>query len=379
MQATQTAFDALWASLAPIGRDPATGGVNRLPWTPAELACREWFRTQAASRSLDVEQDRNGNLWAWWSPTTERDDVVVTGSHLDSVVNGGAYDGALGVVCAFAAVDALRDAGAQPVRPLAVVSFMEEEGARFGRACIGSKLLTGLLDPAEARELRDDDGVRLGDVATGDFGAEPERLARIAAYLEVHVEQGRQLDGPLGVADVIWPHGRYRFDFHGEANHAGTTPLALRHDPMLDFARATIAARTAAEEHGGLATFGRVHVEPNITNAIPSLVRAWLDVRAADEQTVDAILRAVGGAPVRESWTPAVTFDVALRDLVQAPTLSTAAGHDAAILQDAGVPSAMIFVRNPTGVSHAPGEHADRDDCLAAVDALASALRELAC
>jgi N-carbamoyl-L-amino-acid hydrolase len=378
MQATQTAFDALWDSLAPIGRDPATGGVNRLPWTPAELACRDWFRVAAAARGLDVEQDRNGNLWAYWGDPTAPE-LVVTGSHLDSVVDGGGYDGALGVVCAFAAIDALRDAGVHPKLTVAVVSFSEEEGARFGRACLGSKLLTGAIDPATARELRDDVGVRLGDVAEGDFGAEPERVARIAAFVEVHVEQGRQLDGPLGVADVIWPHGRYRFDFSGEANHAGTTPLALRRDPMLDFAHAALAARAAAETHGGLATFGRVHVEPNITNAIPSLVQAWLDVRAADEQTVGAILGDVGGEPVRESWTPAVTFDAALRERVHAPALSTAAGHDAAILQDAGVPSAMIFVRNPTGVSHAPSEYAARDDCLAAVDALATMLRELAC
>ncbi len=378
MQATQTAFDALWDTLADIGRDPATGGVNRLPWTPAELACRDWFRAAAAARSLAVEQDRNGNLWAYRGDP-EAPELVVTGSHLDSVVDGGAYDGALGVVCGFAAIDALRDADVQLERPIAVVSFAEEEGARFGRACLGSKLLTGALDPAVARELRDDDGVRLGDVAEGDFGPEPERVARIAAFVEVHVEQGRNLAGPLGVADVIWPHGRYRFDFSGEANHAGTTPLALRHDPMLDFARAALSARAAAERHGGLATFGRVHVEPNITNAIPSLVRAWLDVRAADEQTVDAIVRDTGGEPVRESWTPAVTFDTALRERIQAPALSTAAGHDAAILQDAGVPSAMIFVRNPTGVSHAPGEFAERDDCLAAVEALAAILRELAC
>jgi N-carbamoyl-L-amino-acid hydrolase len=377
MQATQTAFDALWDSLAPIGRDPATGGVNRLPWTPAELACRDWFRAAAAERGLDVEQDRNGNLWAWWGDADG--ELVVTGSHLDSVVDGGAYDGALGVVCAFAAVDALRDAGVKPERTIAVVSFSEEEGARFGRACIGSKLLTGALDPDEAKELRGDDGVRLADVAGEDLGAEPGRLARITAYVEVHVEQGRQLQEPLGVCDVIWPHGRYRFDFTGEANHAGTTPLSLRRDPMLDFARATIAAREAAERRGGLATFGRIHVEPNITNAIPSLVRAWLDVRATDEATVDAILADVGGEPVRESWTAAVSFDASLRERIALPALSTAAGHDAAILQDAGVPSAMIFVRNPTGISHAPGEHADRDDCLVAVDALATLLRELAC
>lgn len=373
MTAVTAEFDALWSALAAIGRDAS--GTNRLPWTAAELAARAWFHREAERRAMPVEQDQNGNLWARWGDAEE---AIVTGSHLDSVVDGGAFDGALGVVCAFAAVDALRDEGFAPRRPIAVVAFNEEEGARFGRACLGSKLQTGQLDPAEARALRDADGVELGDYLD-DPGPGPLP----GAYVEVHIEQGRSLDVPLGVASEIWPHGRFRFDFAGESNHAGTTPLDVRRDAMLDFAHAALAARDAAEAHGGLATFGRVHVEPNSTNSIASLVRAWLDARGPDDATVEAIVDAVGGEPVRESWTPAVTFDVELRDriagLLDAPLLSTAAGHDAAILQMAGVPSAMIFVRNRSGVSHAPGEHAEREDCLAAVDALARVLKELAC
>lgn len=373
MTAVTAEYDALWSSLAAIGRDGS--GTNRLPWTAAELEARDWFRSQAERRALPVEQDRNGNLWARWG---EGDSVVATGSHLDSVADGGAFDGALGVVCAFAAVDALRDEDVEPQRPIAVVAFNEEEGARFGRACLGSKLLTGQLDPDEARALHDADGVALGE-----YLADPGPGPLPAAYVEVHIEQGRFLDVPLGVASEIWPHGRFRFDFLGESNHAGTTPIAARHDAMLDFARATLAARKAAEARGGLATFGRVHVEPNSTNSIASLVRAWLDARGPDDAAVEAIVAAIGGRPVRESWTPAVTFDVALRDrianLLGAPLMTTAAGHDAAILAMAGVPSAMIFVRNRSGVSHAPGEHAEREDCLVAVGALAHILKELAC
>lgn len=369
MTAVTAEFDRLWDALAAIGRDPS--GTNRLPWTAAELAARDWFRREAERRSLRVEQDRNGNLWAHWG---EGADVAATGSHLDSVVDGGAFDGALGVVCAFAAIDALRDEGVTPRRPIAVVAFNEEEGARFGRACLGSKLLTGQLDPDEARALRDAEGIALGAYLP-DPGSGPLP----AAYVEVHIEQGRFLDVPLGVASEIWPHGRFRFDFTGESNHAGTTPMNARRDAMLDFARATLAARDAAEKHRGLATFGRVHVEPNSTNSIASLVRAWLDARGPDDATVEAIVAAVDGEPVRESWTPSVTFDTRIASLLDAPLLPTAAGHDAAILQMAGVPSSMIFVRNRSGVSHAPDEHADREDCLAAVDALARVLKELAC
>ena len=373
MTAVTAEFDALWDTLAAIGRDAS--GTNRLPWTPAELEARDWFRREAERRALPVEQDRNGNLWAYWG---DGDDTIATGSHLDSVVNGGAFDGALGVACAFAAVDALRNEGFSPQRPIAVVAFNEEEGARFGRACLGSKLLTGQLAPDDARALRDADGVALGE-----YLADPGPGQLPAAWVEVHIEQGCFLDVPLGVASEIWPHGRFRFDFTGESNHAGTTPMDDRRDAMLDFARAALAARDAAEEHGGLATFGRVHVEPNSTNSIAALVRAWLDARGPDDATVEAIVAAIDGEPVRESWTPAVMFDVGLRDkiatLLDAPLLATAAGHDAAILAMAGVPSAMIFVRNRSGISHAPGEHAEREDCLAAVDALARVLKELAC
>lgn len=395
MTATLTGFDGLWETLAELGRDQANGGYRRLPWTAAELACRDWFGAQAATRGLPLELDRNGNLWAWWGDPNASE-AVVTGSHLDSVADGGAYDGALGIVCAFAAVDAMRAASAEPVRPIAIVSFTEEEGGRFGRACVGSKLLTGALDPREARGLRDAQGVTLADclyeagIDPDGLGAEPRRVARISAYVEAHIEQGRQLvhaDSALGVATEIWPHGRYRFDFEGEANHAGTTPLELRRDPTLNFARATLAARDAATVNEGFATFGRLRVEPNSTNAIASLVAAWLDVRGPDERVVDAIVSAVAEAgeciPERESWTPAITFDAELRErltrLLAAPCVSTAAGHDAAILAAAGVPSAMIFVRNRTGISHAPNELADRADCLAAVDALANVLTDLAC
>ncbi|HEY2326779.1 MAG TPA: allantoate amidohydrolase [Gaiellaceae bacterium] len=362
---TLATFDGLWESLAGIGREAA--GYRRLPWTPAELEARDWFRTVADERGLSVEQDRNGNLWAWWGDEGE---AVVTGSHLDSVVDGGAYDGALGVVCAFAAVDQLR--AEKPRKRIGVVAFNEEEGARFGRPCLGSKLMCGQLEPFD----------ELSEFLESP-GPDPERVAKIDAFVEVHVEQGRFLEVPLGVASEIWPHGRFRFDFTGESNHAGTTPMADRQDAMLDFARATLAVRDAAVAHGGLGTFGRVQVEPNSTNSIASLVRAWLDARGPDDATVDAIVAAVDGEPVRESWTPAVLFDVALRDriasLLDAPLMTTAAGHDAAILATAGVPASMIFVRNHGGVSHAIEEHADREDCLAAVDALARVLKDLAC
>ncbi|MER7211076.1 allantoate amidohydrolase [Streptosporangium sp. NPDC000239] len=384
----------MWRELLPVGRHAGSGGYRRHAWTSADAECRAWFAEQAEARGLGYEIDRNGNQWAWLGDPAAGDAVVV-GSHLDSVPDGGAYDGPLGVVSSFAALDALRERGVTPSRPLAVVNFGDEEGARFGVACVGSRLMAGVLEPGHARDLRDGDGVRLADAmehAGRDpeaIGRDDERLSRIGAFVELHVEQGRYLaDTPhaVGVASAIWPHGRWRFDFPGEANHAGTTRLVDRHDPMLAYAAAVLSARELAREAGALATFGKVRVEPNGTNAIASLVTAWLDSRAADSATLDALVKAIteaaeGAEVTRESYTPVVDFDVPLRDrlarvLGGVPVLPTGAGHDAGILASA-VPTAMLFVRNPTGVSHSPHEHAEETDCLAGVSALTDVLQDL--
>ena len=390
--AAATEYRRMWSELADVGREPATGGYRRYAWTNADATLREWFAAEASRRGLDVTTDRNGNLWAWWGDPTRRDDGVVTGSHLDSVPDGGAYDGPLGVVSAYAAVDALRASGHVPDRPLAVALFGDEEGARFGVACAGSRLLTGALDPDRARGLTDLDGVRLGEAmrAAGhdpaQLGRDDETLRRIGTFIELHVEQGRGLVGlgaPVGVASGIWPHGRWRLDLLGEANHAGTTRLADRQDPMLRLAAAVTAARSSAERRDALATIGRLVVEPNGTNAVPSAVRAWLDARGPEDGAVRQVVADVGAAAgveaVEESWSPRVDFDAALRDglavlLGNAPVLGTGAGHDAGVLASAGVPTAMLFVRNPTGVSHSPAEYAEEADCLVGVAALARVL-----
>jgi N-carbamoyl-L-amino-acid hydrolase len=399
----------MWAELLPIGRDAASGGYRRFAWTGADADCRAWFREQAEARGLTYETDRNGNQWAWHGDPAARN-AVVTGSHLDSVPDGGAFDGPLGVVSAFAALDELRARGAHPTRPLGIVNFGDEEGARFGLACVGSRLTAGALTVEQAHRLTDGDGITLPramEAAGHDpdtLGPDPERLSRIGAFVELHVEQGRALDlsgDRIGIASAIWPHGRWRFDFRGEANHAGTTRLADRRDPMLSYAETVLAARREAELAGAVATFGKIAVEPNGVNAIPSLVRGWLDSRAADQASLDAVVTGIEKAArehaaaqgaeldvVRESFTPVVEFDHALRDELarilgtdtdlRVPVLGTGAGHDAGILSGR-VPTAMLFVRNPTGVSHSPAEYAAEDDCAAGVTALADVLEGLAC
>jgi beta-ureidopropionase / N-carbamoyl-L-amino-acid hydrolase len=381
----------MWAALEPIGRDPVSRGYRRFAWTDEDAALREWFAGEAAARGLALTPDRVGNLWAWWGDPDADGPGVVTGSHLDSVPDGGAFDGPLGVVSAFAAIDLLRERGITPGRPVAVVAFADEEGARFGIACAGSRALTGALAADRALALRDADGTTLADalVRQGrptDLGRDDTALQRIGCFVELHVEQGRglvDLGRAVAVGDSIWPHGRWRLDLRGAANHAGTTRLVDRDDPMLALAAAVTAARTSAAARHCLATIGKLRVEPNGVNAIPSRVTAWLDARGAREQDVRDVVAAVAGEAgveaVVESWTPATTFDAGLvawlaRRLGDAPVLSTGAGHDAGILAAAGIPSAMLFVRNPTGVSHSPEEHAELDDCLVGVEALADVL-----
>lgn len=398
-------FDALWSELTPIGRNRTTGGYQRLSWSPADTAARSWFAQAAAARGLDVAPDRNGNLWAWWGEPGPG--AVVTGSHLDSVPDGGAFDGPLGVVGALAAVEELRRRGVRPRRPLAVVVFVEEEGGRFGVPCLGSRLLTGAITPERASALTDSDGTSWAramaeaGLAPERIGPEPELLGQIGAFVELHIEQGRSLahtGHPVGLADTVWPHGRWRMEFSGRPDHAGTTRLDDRHDPMLPFAHTVAAARSVAEEHGAVATVGKAVTKPNCTNAIPSKVRAWLDARAPDEATLRAVVDGVDAEARRssvehgvfltsfkESSTPVVRFEGGLRDRIAeavggangpAPVLATGAGHDAGILA-AAVPTAMLFVRNPTGISHAPEEYVAPADCHAGIQALTTTLEDL--
>jgi N-carbamoyl-L-amino-acid hydrolase len=286
--------------------------------------------------------------------------------------------------------------------------FTEEEGARFRVPCLGSRLMTGAVDPETARAFTGDDGITLAAAMTAAgadparLGPRPDLLEGLAAFVELHVEQGRALaplDAAIGVAEGIWPHGRWRFDFTGRPDHAGTARFADRNDPMLPYASTVLAARQVAEANDALATFGKVIAEPGGANGVSSSVRAWLDCRAPDEaavdRTVDGIRAAAADAAAahgvsldlhKESYTPLVHFDETLRDRITgvlaaggitAPVLPTGAGHDAGILA-ARIPTAMLFVRNPTGVSHSPAEEAHLADCEAGVHALALVLEDLA-
>jgi N-carbamoyl-L-amino-acid hydrolase len=409
---------ALLAEIADVGRDGRRGGYSRHVFDENELWLREWFAGHARKLGLTVLPDGNGNLWAWWGPPGPG--AVLAGSHLDSVPGGGAYDGPLGVASALAAVSRLARAGTVPARPVAVVAFAEEEGSRFGRACLGSRLAAGQADPGTVRALRDSDGITF-EQAARYAGVNPAALGPVSwaaeakCFVELHVEQGlglADLGQPVAIGTSILAHGRWKLEFSGQGNHAGTTRMAGRRDPVVAAARTVLAARdlglaadASADSGSGdfdnskmraaRATVGRAELVPGGTNVIASSATAWLDTRAHSNETLAALVRdiqeAARDAAAAEGCTVAVTqeslsrlvgFDAGLRDriaglLPDAPLLATGAGHDAGVLADL-IPTAMLFVRNPTGVSHAPDEGATDEDCRAGVDALVTVLRDLA-
>lgn len=403
--------NALLAEIDQVGLDPERGGYTRPVFSQAELRLRTWFTTHATQRGLDVETDSNGIIWAWWDPSpaggarpAERREAVVTGSHLDSVPGGGNLDGPLGVASALAAIDLLRFRGVQPVRPLGVAVFPEEEGSRFGVACLGSRLLTGVVTPESVRELADENGrtfvnvcSEIGFDPTG-IGPDPSRLAAISAFVELHVEQGRglvDLGHPVALAGAIIAHGRWHLRMEGRGDHAGATRMADRHDPVV-VASAVIQSvrRHTLAVPDARGTVGRLKVIPGGTNVIASSVDLWIDVRHRSEATVRSIVAAVmadvtcaadaEGCTVtltEQSFSPTVDFDPQLRDSMQAvlrdaPVLDTGAGHDAGVLASV-IPTGMLFVRNPTGASHTPAESIDPADVTAGVEALADVLAHL--
>ena len=402
-QASPDTVCGLLVEIADTGIDAARGGYSRPVFTTPELDLRSWFVDRAAKRGLDVETDRNGLIWAWDAPEGTRDGAIVTGSHLDSVPGGGAFDGPLGVASALVAFDLLSQRGVSG-RPRAIVVFPEEEGSRFGLACLGSQLMTGAVAPERALALKDVDGTTFAEASAragldpAHMGADPEALARIDTFIELHVEQGRGLidaDRPVAVASSILGHGRWRIVITGEGNHAGATLMADRRDPMVAAARAVVAVQSLARQTPhARATVGRLAPTPGGTNVIASRVDVWLDVRHPEDTVVHALVEQIRQAATRaaaeegcaadvveESYSQTVDFDPLLRDdlvgvLSQAPVLATGAGHDAGVLKE-HVRTGMLFVRNPTGVSHSPHEHVEDVDAEAGAVALADCLERL--
>jgi hydantoinase/carbamoylase family amidase len=386
--------------------DRLTGGpdgARRVCWTPVWEDARAFLRGRLAEiEGVTVEVDEAGNLWA--TLPGEVEEAVAFGSHIDSVPNGGWLDGALGVMAALevlrAAAESRAGRGAEapatgPRRTVKLVDFADEEGARFGRSLFGSSAVAGTLDPDAVRGLTDADGRPIGEVL-GEYGVELDRAPAaasrrdgLAAYLELHIEQGPILESEgVAVAAVTGTFGveRHRFTFAGQASHAGTTPMEMRRDAGLAAARTALAVDEIAREHGGVGTAGVLRLEPSIPTAVPGRAELVVDLRHADAAPLAAMLDAVreaagdaaraGGVEVDEDviWrVEPLPFDerlvaAALEAAGTGRKLPSGALHDAAEMAR-HVPTAMMFTSSANGLSHAPEEDTPENDLVAAIAA----------
>jgi allantoate deiminase len=361
----------------------------------------EWL----APFGVPLQIDAVGNFHALYSASEADSPRLMVGSHLDTVPNAGAYDGPLGVLIAVALLQALH--GRKLPYAIEVIGFSEEEGVRFGVPFIGSRALVGRVDDT-LLDTKDARGISVRD-AVGQFGLNPREIAQarvssdVCGYLEFHIEQGPVLETlnlPLAVVESITGQSRMEFTFVGRANHAGTTPMNLRYDAMAAGAEWIMAVERIARETPGLvATVGTVQTTPGAVNVIAGEARLSLDVRHQDDKVrtaaVERIIRSaqeitrLRGLSVR--WAkrmnqPAVAMDSFLTSQIEQAIgnagcrphrMVSGAGHDAMIMAEQ-VPSAMIFVRTPGGISHDPAESVAVDDVAKAVEAGLYLLDQLA-
>jgi hydantoinase/carbamoylase family amidase len=360
------------------------GGARRLCWTDGWEAARAFLRERLGEiDGVAVDLDEAGNLWA--ALPGESEERAALGSHLDSVPQGGWLDGALGVMAALELLRACR--GTRPRRTPVLVDWADEEGARFGRSLFGSSAVAGTLDVDEVRELEDGDGERLPEVLA-EHGVDLARVreaesrrAGVAAYLELHIEQGPVLEREgSSVAGVSGTFGveRHRLVFEGRASHAGTTPMGLRQDAGLAAARTALAVERIAADHGGVGTTGVLRLEPGIATAVPGRAELLVDLRHAEAGPLAAMLdearraaRESGCAVTEEHiWgIEPIPFDERLVEAAGADlVIPSGALHDAAEMAR-HVPTAMLFAPSTDGLSHAPGEDTPEPDLERAIAA----------
>jgi N-carbamoyl-L-amino-acid hydrolase len=373
-------------------------GAQRLAWTDTWAKARAWERELLAELPVTVELDEAGNMWS--TLEGERPETLVLGSHIDSVPDGGWLDGALGVLAGLEVLRGLAAAGRPPLTAK-LVDWADEEGARFGLSLMGSSAVAGKLDPGFVAGLRDARGITAED-ALAAHGVEvarmPEargRLADAVAYLELHIEQGPVLEArdlPLAVVTGTYGVERWAARFEGQAAHAGSTPMDLRHDALASAARLALEVRELAGRHGGVGTVGRIEAEPGIVTAVAGVATALVDQRHAEAPALAAAHAAAREASVRiaaeegveESWSPLfqihpIPFDPRLVDAgaaivaeLQGEEVRLPSGplHDAAHVADSGVPTVMLFVRSERGLSHTREEDTDEADLALALEAL---------
>ena len=394
-------------TLGAIGALPE-GGLYRpvygQSWVDAMALLERWF----AQAGLEVRHDAVGSLFGRATGRDAEDGVVLTGSHVDTVLRGGRYDGALGIHASLAALRSLLDAFGRPRRSIEVVALCEEEGSRFHCTFWGTRAMLGLIAPDEPDALRDADGITIG-AAMAQVGFDPAaipsaRRSDLAAFLELHIEQGPVLASAgldLGIPHTITGQRQLAVTIHGRQDHAGTTPMDMRLDPLVAAARMIERITMAADSMGrpAVATIGRIEARPGAVNVVADSVRFTIDTRHSDalqrlaliEQIEAAIGEVAAAAGVKVSIErlielEPVPLDGEVRSLLTSAArdeglryleMPSGAGHDSQVMAQ-HLPTGMIFVPSREGRSHSPEEFTPIDQVVPGVRVLARALYELA-
>lgn len=397
------------AKLASIGRTDE-GGVTRFPYTEEEKKAKALFAKWMEEAGFSVTEDAAGNLFGRLEGTEPGLPSVLTGSHLDSVPNGGAFDGPLGCVSSLLAIKALAKEGVRLKRSLELIVFVDEEGARFKNSLFGSRSLMGEVAADELKEIKDADGHLLYD-AMMESGCRPDQIRAAArraddifAFLELHIEQGKRLEvegKDIGIVSGIAGPSWTSITFYGETDHAGNTPMEFRKDTVPAAAELILLIEKMPETFSetAVATVGKINVIPNGTNVIAGKTELVVDVRDIDEGARDEMLSAISqaaekiassrglGLKIEEKIKvpPVIVPDCIQETILTAAsesglstmTLPSGAGHDAMIMGKY-VPSGMIFVPSVNGKSHSPQEWTPLPDCVNGVQVLKESLKKLA-
>jgi N-carbamoyl-L-amino-acid hydrolase len=388
------------------GKDPA-GGITRLPFSQADCQARALLKQWMEDLGLEVVTDYIGNQFGFW-PGTLDENPVMFGSHLDTVVQGGLYDGSLGVLAGLEVIQCLQEAGITPKRPLIVANFTNEEGTNFTPDMMGSQVFAGLYpleEALKARAMVSPKGTTLGELIaqSGDTGSIPPGF-QVHAYVELHIEQGPLLENEkrsIGVVTALQGIAWYEFSLEGEPNHAGTTPMHLRKDAGYAAAWVAVKARELAIAAGGhqKCTVGRMAFAPDQVNVVPGKAVFTVDLRHTDAE----VLKDTEEKLIAHAWEIAeseglsigmkklarfepVVFDVSVAGAIRKAAadlglshmdMTSGAGHDAQMLQ-AICPSAMIFIPSKRGISHHPDEYSSPADIEAGANVLLHTVLALA-
>ena len=392
--------------LAQIGRD-GNGKLVRLAGSDTDKAGRDALVAWIRSAGLEVVVDRIGNIFGIWRTAESADEApILLGSHIDTVINAGIYDGCYGVLSGLEVIETLKAAGCSPARPIAVAAFTNEEGVRYAPDMMGSLVYAGGLPVEEALATLGTDGTVLGAELEriGYAGSEEPGFLKPHAYIEIHIEQGPVLERqgmPIGAVEDLQGISWQRVTIDGEANHAGTTPMSMRRDAGYAAARVVTFLRDRARNANTptVATVGCLSFEPNAINVIPSRATFTVDLRDPDEgrlQAEEAALAAyltdlaaaeeVTISVERLARFEPVTFDRRIVELVEdaargrglaSKRMTSGAGHDAQMIARIA-PSAMIFVPSIGGISHNPREHTSDADLVAGANILLDVVTRLA-